>query len=112
MVLPRKWVTQCESGLPWEFTLSNCDTNHLSLGVKPCIGSSGSEEVAVKARVSLSSPMACDGISAQTFTHEWKLGKNSEAKVMGFSKFFPKNVLSDPRCATTFFRATVEVLLD
>ena len=110
--LPRYWRKQCKSGLPWEFYAKFLDDNHVALFVKPLIHSSASENVAVKARVSVSSPMACDGTSEQVFTHEWKLTKNSEAQGRGFPKFFPKNVLSDARCATNFFRATIEVLLD
>ncbi|XRB00015.1 hypothetical protein NFJ02_08g137140 [Pycnococcus provasolii] len=106
--LPMYWTMQCESGLPWEFCVEEED-DHVALYVKPLINWSDFEEAAVKARVTLSSPMACRGTSEHTFTHEWKTD-NYEG--YGPSKFFPKNVLSDPRCATTFFRATVEVLLD
>ena len=110
--LPISWYQQCESGLCWKFSVQKEGDKYLGLYVKPLIQSSTSEEAAVKARVSLSSPMACDGTSAQTFTHEWKHCKNSEAQGWGYDKFFPKNVLSDSRCATNFFRATIEVLLD
>ena len=110
--LPRYWRKQCKSGLPWEIYAKYLDDNHVGLFVKPLIQSPSSEEVAVKARVSLSSPMACHGTSEQTFTYEWKLDPHSEAQGRGFINFFPQNVLSDPRCATSFFRATVEVLLD
>ncbi|XRB00860.1 hypothetical protein NFJ02_10g02100 [Pycnococcus provasolii] len=64
--LPISWYQQCKSGLPWKFNVQEHADNHVGLYVKPLIQSSGSENVVVKARVSVSSPMACNGTSAQS----------------------------------------------